>query len=410
MAFTFKVIHKTVNSKHKRQAYSTPPSVRLRRKITGVLVEKAGPNRHVDTDRVNDDDAPRHHCRMAALCHWGRPDLHSVPDSQILSHSFFQVKGQDSVSDEHRCPTLTPNAPLIVSLVRVITGGSQGIGKCIAEKFVADGANVVIMARTEAKLKLAVEELKTKATGGDSQKIEYRSVDVTDVKALKETMEGLKQAIIFWSKTSLSSGSRSVKIHKGGSYFVLELNYFGSLHTAKVVAPMMVARGTGHIVFTSSAAAFAPVIGYSQYAPSKAAIGALAGCLRNELSGAGIRISIAHPPDTESPGYDYEMKIKPKECKELSSWADVYKAEDVANDIVTGIKAGDYHIATSDFLLNRVVQGLGAGITPRTTYLLDLLLTPIWAIVAEVFLHIEDYYAYGYGQSLVKGLKKEKNL
>mmetsp|Transcript_6886 Transcript_6886/g.11363 ORF Transcript_6886/g.11363 Transcript_6886/m.11363 type:complete len:335 (-) Transcript_6886:223-1227(-) len=292
----------------------------------------------------------------------------------------------------------------------VITGGSQGIGKCIAEKFVADGANVVIMARTEAKLKLAVEELKTKATGGDSQKIEYRSVDVTDVKALKETMEGLKQIDVL----IMSAGQAlpGYFLEQDLSIFrkQIELNYFGSLHTAKVVAPMMVARGTGHIVFTSSAAAFAPVIGYSQYAPSKAAIGALAGCLRNELSGAGIRISIAHPPDTESPGYDYEMKIKPKECKELSSWADVYKAEDVANDIVTGIKAGDYHIATSDFLLNRVVQGLGAGITPRTTYLLDLLLTPIWAIVAEVFLHIEDYYAYGYGQSLVKGLKKEKNL
>eukprot|EP00954_Amorphochlora_amoebiformis_P030890 1395353-Amorphochlora_amoeboformis.AAC.5 len=70
---------------------------------------------------------------------------------------------------------------------RVITGGSTGIGFSLAKKFAALGANVTIMARTEAKLKSAVGEIKKSAK--DGVRVEYKSVDVTDEKKVFSAME-----------------------------------------------------------------------------------------------------------------------------------------------------------------------------------------------------------------------------
>jgi len=50
--------------------------------------------------------------------------------------------------------------------------------------------------------------------------------------------------------------------------------------------------------------------GYAAYAPSKYAVRGLAECLRNELQGTGVKVSIGFPPDTKTPGFDIENLSK----------------------------------------------------------------------------------------------------
>lgn len=71
----------------------------------------------------------------------------------------------------------------------VVTGGSQGMGKGVARQFVRRGANVTIIARTQATLDSALVELKSEAS--KSQTIRARSVDCTDSSAIIEAFEEL---------------------------------------------------------------------------------------------------------------------------------------------------------------------------------------------------------------------------
>eukprot|EP00472_Partenskyella_glossopodia_P011385 CAMPEP_0197524524 /NCGR_PEP_ID=MMETSP1318-20131121/9176_1 /TAXON_ID=552666 /ORGANISM="Partenskyella glossopodia, Strain RCC365" /LENGTH=296 /DNA_ID=CAMNT_0043077499 /DNA_START=227 /DNA_END=1117 /DNA_ORIENTATION=- len=285
----------------------------------------------------------------------------------------------------------------------VITGGSQGIGLSLAEHFVKEGANVTIMARTEKTLKAAVQGLQNMAKG--SPRITYKSVDVTSFASVEKAINDAEQtqpidymicaAGKAWPGYFLSQDLSVFRKH-------IDLNYFGALHTAKAVVPLMIGRRSGQIVFVSSAAIAVPFIGYSSYAPSKAALSTLSDTLRNELIGFGVKVSVAYPPDTESPGYEEEMKMKPKECKVISEMGDKYKSEPVADDIIFGIKAGDYKLASPDFVQNRIMSSLSAGVTPRASYVLDIVLSPIWNVAGEVFTLYMDYVASGYAANYKK--------
>ncbi|MGH3242208.1 MAG: SDR family NAD(P)-dependent oxidoreductase, partial [Spirillospora sp.] len=77
---------------------------------------------------------------------------------------------------------------------------------------------------------------------------------------------------------------------------VLDVNLWGVIHGSRLFAAQMVERGQGgHIVNTSSAAAFTPSRALPAYATSKAAVLMLSECLRAELKGKGIGVSAICP-------------------------------------------------------------------------------------------------------------------
>uniref|UniRef100_A0A7S3YYB5 3-dehydrosphinganine reductase n=1 Tax=Lotharella globosa TaxID=91324 RepID=A0A7S3YYB5_9EUKA len=286
----------------------------------------------------------------------------------------------------------------------VITGGSTGIGRSLAEAFVKTGAHVTIMARTIPKLQAAVKELKTVSVDS-SQKIGFISVDVTDAKGVKRAISTCdKELPITYLVTSAGQAWPGYFLEQDVKTFQkhMDLNYYGTLHAIKAVAPLMTNRREGHIVMISSAITLAAFLGYAAYAPSKFAVRALADVLRNELQPFGVKISIAYPPDTKSPGFDNENKSKPKECKSIYALSDTYESEQVADAILDGIMAGEYHIGSPDFIQNRMINSLTVGASPRQDWVLDLLLSPIWALIAEGFRMYADYQASKYASRLKK--------
>lgn len=282
-----------------------------------------------------------------------------------------------------------------------ITGGSEGIGKAIAAEFVRLGANVVILARTEAKLRAAVAELEAGRRDA-GQQVAFQTMDVTDYSGVRESIG--QAAAKFGTPAFLVCCAGAS--HPG--YFLeqepevfertMRLNYMGGVHTIKAVAPLMRESGGGHIMIVASAAAVVSFIGYSSYAPTKYALRGLADSLRSELNGFGIRVAICYPPDTDTPGFKEENKTKPPECV-ASFPADAYSPESVARQSVWSLLAGDYHIQSVDPLQNLLVSSM-SGATPRTCTTLEALLLPLVTLVQQPFWVWFDYQARRYSSKV----------
>ncbi|KAF5839015.1 hypothetical protein DUNSADRAFT_1792 [Dunaliella salina] len=144
----------------------------------------------------------------------------------------------------------------------------------------------------------------------------------------------------------------------------MQLNYLGVVASVQCLYPRMVQRNAGHICLISSVMGTMGFAGYSAYAASKYAVKGLADCLRNELQGTNVSISIAFPPDTDTPGYKQENESKPPETREISALSTLFPPNKVAAGIVRGIKRRSYILPTPDIGLNLHADA-SQGLVPR---------------------------------------------
>jgi 3-dehydrosphinganine reductase len=123
----------------------------------------------------------------------------------------------------------------------------------------------------------------------------------------------------------------------------MDINYFGTLYPIKSVLPGMIKRGSGHITLISSIAGFLGAFGYSAYGATKYAVVGLADVLRVELKQYNIQVSLAYPPDTNTPQLLGEEPFKPPLTKMLAeSNAKAVEPEVIADLIVKAIKKHKY--------------------------------------------------------------------
>ena len=230
----------------------------------------------------------------------------------------------------------------------IITGGSSGIGKAIAQLLVQQGASVTLIARDRTKLEQAQQEITAFKTE-QTQRIEIAVADVAQQESITEAIE---RAINSLGTPTLLITSAGM-VHPG--YFTqipleifertMAVNYFGSLYSIKAVLPKMLERQQGRIVLISSGAGLIGIYGYSTYCPSKFALRGLAESLRGELKPQGIGVTIVYPPDTDTPQLAAENKIKPLETKQITATAKTWSAIAVAQQILRGIEKQQFAIA-----------------------------------------------------------------
>jgi len=229
----------------------------------------------------------------------------------------------------------------------LITGGSSGIGLALAHRLIQAGHDLCLLARDQTKLQNAKAELAPHRIH-DKQIIDILSCDVADY-------EGLHPLLTQWTN---ERGTPDLVINSAGvtypGYFqdldvevfhwIMDVNYFGTLHVLKCLVPMMIERGSGTIVNISSQAGFLGVFGYSGYGASKYAVRGLTDVLRAEMKPLGIQVSIVFPPDTQTPQLDFEEPLKPAETKAIAGNAKVLSADQVAQSVLKGVHKGRYVI------------------------------------------------------------------
>jgi len=247
--------------------------------------------------------------------------------------------------------------------VILITGGSSGIGLALARQLAARSAFVCLAARREELLQNALNTLETKPGGG---KLAF-SVDVSLPDQANELVE----------KVTRLAGPPDILINSAGvtqpGYFqdlsmdifhwLMDVNYYGTVHMVKAVLPGMLQRGSGYIVNIASLAAKLGVFGYSAYSGSKYALAGFSDVLRMEMKPHGIRVSIVFPTDTDTPQLAYETPLKPPELKYLLPELGVVPVDAAARGIMKGMERQRYEIYP-DFgglLIAALLRLLGSG-------------------------------------------------
>ncbi|MBN1439384.1 MAG: SDR family oxidoreductase [Anaerolineales bacterium] len=228
----------------------------------------------------------------------------------------------------------------------LITGGSSGIGLALGRRLAARGASVWLVARDGSKLEAARRELAAAAP----QKIGCTPGDVAEESqaqaAAAEAVKALGPLDILINNAGTSHPGYFLEMDAQVFRGTMETNYFGTLNMTRAVVPGMIERGRGHLVNVASAAAYLALFGYSSYAPTKWAVRGLSDALRYELKPRGIRVTLALPPDTDTPSLAREKAIRPKELDILSASGTVYSPDAVARDILRGVERNRYLVIT----------------------------------------------------------------
>ena len=176
--------------------------------------------------------------------------------------------------------------------VAVVTGGAQGIGQAIVERFAASGATVEIW---DLDLDLAQET--AEATGG---KVIARAVDVTDPDNVAEAAQAAEAAhgpidILVTSAGIAGPNVKTWEYPLDDWSRIFKINVDGTLHCCRAVIPSMIAQGYGRIVAIASVAGKEGNPNASAYSASKAAVIALTKSLGKELAGHDIAVNCITP-------------------------------------------------------------------------------------------------------------------
>lgn len=232
--------------------------------------------------------------------------------------------------------------------IAVISGGSSGIGLACAAELLSRGYRTVLAARSAARLDEARKQLISRFPGLDSDSIVIEPLDVVDASACTDLIGRIERDLGPIDLLLCSAGIAEPGLFLEQPFerhmMQMQTNYFGTLALVHAVARPMAARRQGHVVLVASGASFVGIYGYSAYAPSKFAVRGLAETLRAELAEHGISVSVACPPDTDTPQFAAEQATKPAATKVISAGGGLHSSDTVARRIIADALKGRFMI------------------------------------------------------------------
>src|ERR1700678_4434058 len=185
--------------------------------------------------------------------------------------------------------------------VTVVTGGASGICLACARGFAREGGHVAVW-DLSPEAPAAAAELAT------NQRSLGLTVDVKDFqaveKAVKDTEAALGPISHLVHAAAVGSGKFGypfTNLKPGDWSRVLEVNILGMVHVAHAIAPGMVTRKQGTMVFLASVAGQIGSQTDPPYSASKAANINFAQCLAKDLAPHGIRVNVVNPGMVRTP-------------------------------------------------------------------------------------------------------------
>jgi NAD(P)-dependent dehydrogenase (short-subunit alcohol dehydrogenase family) len=171
--------------------------------------------------------------------------------------------------------------------VAAITGATSGSGLAVAKLFAAEGAQVVLMARGEERLRALEAELGPPATG--------IVTDVADPDSVRSAFDVVAERFgrldILVNNAALQRACRFEELGDREITAQVNTNLLGPIYTCRAAIPLLRAAGGGHIVNTSSEATVEIFPFQSVYTVTKAGLEALGPALSREFEKEEIRVT-----------------------------------------------------------------------------------------------------------------------
>jgi NAD(P)-dependent dehydrogenase (short-subunit alcohol dehydrogenase family) len=187
---------------------------------------------------------------------------------------------------------------LLQGKLAVVTAGTAGIGRAVAARFVAEGADVVVTARCQPDIDETVAALGPHATGvrGDAG-------NLADIDALVDALRAMGRPVDVLFVNAGRDVPATAIVDMAPEVFdtVVGLNLRGAFFTASKIVPLMCDGAT--IVLTASIAAHNGGPGHAAYNATKAALRSLARTLTAELRDRHIRANAISPGPTATQGF-----------------------------------------------------------------------------------------------------------
>uniref|UniRef100_A0A8C9ZK57 3-dehydrosphinganine reductase n=1 Tax=Sander lucioperca TaxID=283035 RepID=A0A8C9ZK57_SANLU len=266
-------------------------------------------------------------------------------------------------------PLISPKPLKLNGAHVVVTGGSSGIGKSIAVECYKQGAFITLVARDEAKLLQAKKEVEKFAINDKQAQEKLGPVDM----------------LVNCAGLAISGKFEDVEVDRFKK--LMEVNYLGSVYPTRAVITTMKERRMGRIMFVSSQAGQIGLFGYTAYSPSKFALRGLAESLQMEIKPYNIYVTVAYPPDTETPGLAEENKTKPLETKLISETSGVCQPDQVAKIIVRDAVQGNFNssVGPDGYMLSALTCGMSP-VTSITEGLQQIVTMGLFRTIALFYL------------------------
>lgn len=212
-----------------------------------------------------------------------------------------------------------------------VTGATSGIGRAIALELSRAGYEVVAAGRSAAALQ-------TLAADGITPLV----LDVTDRNAVRQALSGLRIDLLVNNAGIMPPLANFADAELADIDAAIAVNLSAVVALTRLVVPQMRECGSGHVIFTGSAAGHAAFPNMAVYSATKAGISGFAAALRADLAPHGIRVTEIVPGRVETALYQHILdpearaamyaskSVQPEDVArmvravvELPEWADV---------------------------------------------------------------------------------------
>ncbi len=181
----------------------------------------------------------------------------------------------------------------------VITGGGRGIGAATARVLAAEGASVVVSARSKNEIEAVAQELRD--AGHRAQAICCDVTSAEQVKALEaKAVEHLGRVDILVNNAGIASSAPLKRIRLEDWNGIFAVNVTGTFLCTQAFLPAMTERRWGRVVNVASIAGLSGAAYISAYSASKHAVIGFTRCLAAEVAPSGVTVNAVCPGYVET--------------------------------------------------------------------------------------------------------------
>ncbi len=181
----------------------------------------------------------------------------------------------------------------------IVTGAGRGIGRATALAFAHEGANVVLVARTDSEIEAVAEEIQK--TGREALAVPTDVANKSQVQSMvQKTLERFGKVDILVNNAGVAGTSPIPKITEELWELNMAVNLKGVFLCTQAVFSHMCEQGHGHIVNVSSLAGRHPGARYGAYCAAKFGVSGFTGVTNSEGLSHGVKATLVEPGATDT--------------------------------------------------------------------------------------------------------------